>query len=517
MEVVVVAKLNNAFMKYIKGKINPYNALKGSNLSGTLAAIYRMFYLKNNYCLYDNDRILYIAKTNKLMDNVNNAYNTLKNKLEYDYMTLFSFGDDRVEFLTIDEIVEAYFKEYASKNMSSYKIIDDEERNLIIKAALDIVKQEYKALNTLKDEYIGFFSEEIKWMKSFDYTDLEAYQICDRKSRKHKKGEGPSRLIKNSKQREAIHRLFTIYEDKLSSNNYVDREDMEKLALIEVQAHPQKQYTHIFLDECNCYSKKQLMLAHHLKNNRTYGELTYIFDNKIVPPAGAFLTKSSKILDVNGGQRVKSFIFNKPIEDPLLSLFNLGGNEQDMDKMTNREEGKQQAKTNIAIENFKFISLKTGMEFDFIRDISRKDSIILVDDDNTEEIGPEEMKEIPVFSNIAAGEPIFMNPEVQDSFYLPNMWVKGSDNHFILQVKGDSMIGAGIDDGDYVIIRSTPSAQNRDIVAVDIDGNATLKRLIIKGRSPVLMPENEKHDPIPITSEGVHILGVAVGVLKATI
>ncbi|MDP4179347.1 MAG: S24 family peptidase, partial [Bacillota bacterium] len=85
---------------------------------------------------------------------------------------------------------------------------------------------------------------------------------------------------------------------------------------------------------------------------------------------------------------------------------------------------------------------------------------------------------------------------------------------FILKVKGDSMINADIDDGDYVLIKKQPFAENNDIIAADLDGSATLKRLKYTKDSAFLMPENEKYSPIPINDDGVRIIGTAVGIIK---
>lgn len=84
----------------------------------------------------------------------------------------------------------------------------------------------------------------------------------------------------------------------------------------------------------------------------------------------------------------------------------------------------------------------------------------------------------------------------------------------MLKVKGDSMIGANIHDGDYVLIRQQTIANNNDIVAIDLDGNATLKRLSIKKDGIFLIPENPKYDPIKVESEDAMIMGTAIGVIS---
>ena len=124
------------------------------------------------------------------------------------------------------------------------------------------------------------------------------------------------------------------------------------------------------------------------------------------------------------------------------------------------------------------------------------------------------MSPINIYSNIAAGIPIEMNPEIQDVFYLPTHWLQNSKDSFILTVKGDSMVDADINNGDYIIIKKQATEDSRDIVAVDIDGNATLKRFIPMGDTIFFIPENKNYEPIQVKADQARIIGVAVGSIK---
>jgi SOS regulatory protein LexA len=126
-----------------------------------------------------------------------------------------------------------------------------------------------------------------------------------------------------------------------------------------------------------------------------------------------------------------------------------------------------------------------------------------------------EVTQIPMYSDIAAGEPIYINDELESNFCIPKFWVRGMKDCFILKVKGDSMIGADINDGDFVVIQNQYAAQNGDIVAADLDGSATLKRLSIKKDGVLLIPENEKYKPIPMNEDNSSIMGVAIGIIKS--
>ena len=167
-----------------------------------------------------------------------------------------------------------------------------------------------------------------------------------------------------------------------------------------------------------------------------------------------------------------------------------------------------------SFENFEYCDIRHNRAYEFMRDYSRISDILVNDEKGDYEYINEELLVIPVYSDIAAGEPILINSEIEGSFYIPKYWLKGVKNSFILKVKGDSMIGANINHGDYVVIRQEHAANNKDIVAVDIGGNATLKRLSIEKDRILLLPENEKYQPIVIDSEDTYIIGTAVGIIK---
>lgn len=161
-----------------------------------------------------------------------------------------------------------------------------------------------------------------------------------------------------------------------------------------------------------------------------------------------------------------------------------------------------------SIETYEYIDLSHGRSYEFMRDSSNEREIIFEDTDEAEVIG------IPVFNEIAAGAPIFINNDLQGAFYLSKEWIKSPQESFILRIKGDSMIKANINNGDFVVIRKQATAVNGEIVAVDIDGSATLKRLMIMGSNVLLIPENNDYEPIMLPSDEVRIIGVAVGVVK---
>jgi repressor LexA len=121
---------------------------------------------------------------------------------------------------------------------------------------------------------------------------------------------------------------------------------------------------------------------------------------------------------------------------------------------------------------------------------------------------------VPVLGRIEAGMPTAAQQTIEGFLPVPASWARDA-NHFALKVKGDSMIGAGIFDGDYVVIRGQPTAHPGDIVAVTIDGETTLKRLAKARHRVMLIPENPRFRPIQVNSDSLVVHGVLVGLLRS--
>ncbi len=118
---------------------------------------------------------------------------------------------------------------------------------------------------------------------------------------------------------------------------------------------------------------------------------------------------------------------------------------------------------------------------------------------------------VPVVGRIAAGGPILAEQAVEDVFPLPRQLV-GDGTLFMLKVSGDSMVEAAICDGDWVVVRQQPVAENGDIVAAMLDGEATVKTFKRRDGHVWLMPHNPAYDPIP--GDGASVLGRVVAVLR---
>jgi repressor LexA len=121
-------------------------------------------------------------------------------------------------------------------------------------------------------------------------------------------------------------------------------------------------------------------------------------------------------------------------------------------------------------------------------------------------------REVPVLGRIAAGKPLLNEENFEGTITIPDDI--GSGKRFALQVKGDSMIGAGILDGDRVIVKQQGSAENGEIVCAVIESEATLKRFFKKDGVVTLKAENEKYPPITVSEGEFRIVGRVVGLLR---
>lgn len=121
------------------------------------------------------------------------------------------------------------------------------------------------------------------------------------------------------------------------------------------------------------------------------------------------------------------------------------------------------------------------------------------------------MTNVPLVGQIAAGEPLLAEENIEDYMPLPADFV-GESGAFMLRVKGDSMINAGILDNDYVIVQEQATVDNGEVAAVLIEDEATIKRFFREPNQIRLQPENDLLQPI-ITKEAV-VLGRVIAVLR---
>ena len=123
-------------------------------------------------------------------------------------------------------------------------------------------------------------------------------------------------------------------------------------------------------------------------------------------------------------------------------------------------------------------------------------------------------RSVPLVGSVAAGTGVLAQENVEDLYSLPEEFT-GKGETFMLKVRGDSMVEAGIFDGDYVVVRHQPVAEDGDIVVAGIPGEeATVKRFKPQGATIVLVPANSTMAPLEFPADEVTVFGKVISVLR---
>lgn len=482
-----------AINKFKTDKKHRFFILSGEQgLGKTKAAIERAVFLKDNYCLRSDENILFIGDNsiNSFMEQVKARTNRLN--------TLFSLLDNEIEIFSKKNF---FHKCYENIKINNKRFCDNDIVKGIILEGIGKIRIENKRIDKIiLPQNIDFLYDEILYMKDHEISSKEEYQALDRK----KRGRA---LRKNSKARMGIYELYhwyCTYMDEVLLMDHID--EFKAINRFKDELSSMK-YAHIIIDNSEEFTLKELQFIRSFLKDIEYSNFILIRNNGIqqgMPWINTFKkNKDVAFFDDNKYKAIKI----KSEDNSVKSR------ETKEDLETLKEEPLK--KKNIFIENYRYIDLKHNYSHDFAIDTSTYDEVILNPDTTSEIIGKDEINKVPVYNEIAAGQPISINDEFEGDFNLPIYWLKGVQQPFILKIKGDSMINIDIQDGDYVVINKQTMANHNDIVAVSIDGEATLKRLWLKNGKAVLMPENDKYYPIEIKEENAYIIGKAVGLIKA--
>jgi repressor LexA len=126
------------------------------------------------------------------------------------------------------------------------------------------------------------------------------------------------------------------------------------------------------------------------------------------------------------------------------------------------------------------------------------------------------IRSVPILGRVPAGKPVFTEEYVEGSILLDERIARGYEV-FAVKVKGDSMIGAGINDGDIAVVKRNMSPQTGDLAVALIDDEVTLKRFLKRGKSIVLKPENENYPEIMLSAldnKEIRILGTVIAIVR---
>lgn len=304
-------QLNIEQNKLIQAKPSGHSLIRGAAGSGkTTVAVNRIPFLLYNYCLESNDRILMVTYTKTLVKYIKYIYTKHKEENQLQYGNLFSIDDSKVDIYNLDKII---FEYYRKNNKGNYKPINsNSSKYSALNKAIAELKKKYTDVNVLDISNSKFLLDEIEWIKACNYMEIEEYQNADRIGRASKGGnDGPQKLLKNSKTREAIYNLMLLYSEKIKKDGYIDFEDMALLALEQVKKSQIKKYTHIIVDESQDLTRVQLEFLKCLQLKKEYSSFMFVADTAQSIYPQAWLVKGRSFTSLDFDMKGKSNILSK--------------------------------------------------------------------------------------------------------------------------------------------------------------------------------------------------------------
>ncbi|WP_294403769.1 transcriptional repressor LexA [uncultured Clostridium sp.] len=567
-------EFSQAQKRIIKSRPNGIKIIKGESGCGkTYAAVNRAFSLAQSYCVEKNDNILIIAKNENSLRSIAHIYKKTAEKTIIQKSFFDEDNKSRIAINDINSIMDSYFSSYKKSYKAHYEIADYKKCEDVMMAALKNIKQEeskkYRNIRFLNSDYLQFFMDEIRWIKECGFTAEEDYFQADRSSRhniSYGKDEKIIRMKKNSRARECVFQVMKEYDKMMKKQNLVDAGDSALYAAVQCRKNNNQKYTHIIVNNIEEFSRTELAIIDMLYNEKNYSSMTFVLNTDKLEEAGGWINKKRKFSSLGYNVRGKSVTLKENFADTINQetadnsenngigkLYDEEKIEYENRKCTRRKSKAKADKESIyypysllsfdftdidshytddkknnesdyiqnnghgenemEFESVKYIDLSRNVCHEFICDFYESGDIYTSDDNFKEKA--EDVVNIPVFNEIAAGSPILMNDEIEYTCKMPREWVRSSKDLFILKIKGDSMVKKNINDGDHVVINKSKYPSANDVVAVEIDGEATLKTFKTKGKQVILKPENDKYEPIVLKGDvPFSILGVAVGILK---
>lgn len=508
-------ELNKAQRKFINSKPNGHMLLKGPLGTGkTTALINKAPSIIDRYCITNDDKLLIVTNNDEHTKKLTSIYRNIE-KEKYHQNSFFDQDkSDRLEIHTIDSLLRYYLNKFNKSLKRKLEIASLKECNTALKNAMKTIENKYENQKFVILD-IEFIKEEIQWIKACNYVAFEEYKEANRTGRLCNIGGSIPKIIKkNSKQRQVVYEILVEYNKNLKNKNLVDFNDIALIALEEAKRNPEINYTHIFIDNTHDLTKVQLDFLKAIYNQKSYSSIIFAVDNFQYNNPYAWLTKGRTFASLGYDMKGKSFSLR---ENYIENIKNLS--EPKIELITENIKNKNNLVDNVfnsklSLDTIEYIDLKRKVTHKFVKEYVNSDEIYINYDGNHEKA--EDIISIPVFSEIAAGSPILINESIEDNYSLPKEWIRNPKDAFILKVKGDSMINRNISDGDYVVINKQNIPSINDIVAVDIEGEATLKTYKIVNKKIVLMPENSNYEPIVIEDQQFNFIGVAIGLIKST-
>lgn len=302
-------RLNVEQRRIIENKPNGHSLVKGVAGSGkTTVAVHKIPFLLKDYCYEKDDKVLVITYNKSLINYVKYIYEEIERNKEAEQLSLgiYESGDnDKLYIKTIDSIMFRYFASYIKEERLI--IASDKQTTKAMIDAIMSVKEKYEKVNILDKKNLTFIKEEIRWMKSCKYTDIEEYQTIDRIGRiSNNNIESPHKLRKNSLIRQAIFEVMLQYNENLRKDKLVDYQDVALIALKQAKSQVEEKYTHIIVDETQDLTRVQLEFIKTLYMNKNYSSMLFVSDTAQSIYPEAWLVKGRSFTSIGFDIKGKS-------------------------------------------------------------------------------------------------------------------------------------------------------------------------------------------------------------------
>ena len=309
--------LNVEQRRIIENKPNGHVLVKGVAGSGkTTVAVHKIPFLLKDYTYEKDDKVLVITYNKSLINYIKYIYEEIERNKENEQLTLgiYESGDkDKLYIETIDDMMFRYFTSYIKdEKLEKLRIATERQITKAMEEAIKVVKEEYEKVNVLDTKNLSFIIEEIRWMKSCHYTDIEDYQTVDRIGRiSNNNVEATHKLRKNSKIRKAIFEVMLQYNDNLKKGKLVDPQDVALMALEQAKKEVEEKYTHIIVDETQDLTRVQLEFIKMLYSDRSYSSMLFVSDTAQSIYPEAWLVKGRSFTSIGLDMTGKSTSLSK--------------------------------------------------------------------------------------------------------------------------------------------------------------------------------------------------------------
>lgn len=499
--------------RLIEGRVTGTWLVKAvEDIQKTEFATSRLLYILEEYEKEQAD-VLYITPNKEARDLVQALYERKKTP-----RNISLFETDNVQGKAVIKEVGELLRE--ASQVESLQYIDTLPVETI-KEAVKEVRKCYPRVKFLGKSYIDFLCMELSWIRACGIKTLEEYRQAGRKG-------NPVKLSKRGKTKAAIWELLLQVEKLLRDQNYKTKEKGYLELLEQLKEVSSTTYRYIIIDDAQLFTKTQLEIIRYLSAGDDKSSIMFLLNPTAEVAQNSWLIKGRtfKTIGYNMTGKVKTLKCTKKVSDhrvkqvkgqltPLEAF--IAYELPKLNSLRTTEKVLQDKAPNIGslvvskpwyMETYEYINHKTGVKTEFNIDISAGEVFI------EEELQSEdELAQLPLYSDIAAGEPIEVVDELMGEFRMPSHLIGSTKNTYMLHVQGDSMIGVGVEDGDYVVINAGAVGRH-EIAAVYYNGATTLKRIEQDEDRILLVSENPKYKPIVIEDGDFRVMGRLVGVLK---